>query len=87
MNIEEIKFADAGIFQMVFGDDMNVGLGLRQEGNLDFLFFDHVSGSQRSSATSKAAGYKEKESKREKRRCRSAEHDEDCNGQRQTCKG
>ena len=87
MNIEEIKFADAGIFQMVFGDDMNVGLRLRQEGNLDFLFFDHVSGSQRSSATSEAAGCREKKSKREKRRCRSAEHDEDCNGQRQTCKG
>ena len=39
---------------MVFGDHVNVGIRLREEGDLNFLLFDDVSGTQRSSAASKA---------------------------------
>jgi hypothetical protein len=60
---------------MIFSDHVNVGIRLSQEGDLNFLFFDDVSGSPRSSAAGKPACREEQESEGEKVTCGSAEHD------------
>jgi len=60
---------------MVFGDNMNMRFGLGEEGNLNFLFFDDVSRTQRSSAAGKATRRAEQQSAGEKISCKRARHD------------
>jgi hypothetical protein len=60
---------------VVFSDYVNVGIRLREEGDLNFLFFDDVSGTQRSSAASQAARRAEQQSAGEKSACKRARHD------------
>ena len=88
MNIKGIKFANPGIFQMIFRDDMNMGFRLRQERDLNFLFFDDVAGSQGCGAASEAAGRAKQQSAGQKSTCGGAQHDlKIVTGEKRTCKG
>lgn len=44
--VERVERLDAGIFQMIFGVDMDEGLRLSVEGDSDFLLFDDVAGAE-----------------------------------------
>jgi hypothetical protein len=65
MDVEGIEFASAGISEVIFRDNVYMRLGLRKEGNLNFLFFDYVARSEGSGAPSEAMGGAKEESQRE----------------------
>jgi hypothetical protein len=73
-NIEGVESLNAGIFQMIFGVDVNDRLRQGVEDDAYFLFFDDVAGAEGGVASSQRARCEGETQKWERRRMRGARH-------------
>src|SRR5439155_2569381 len=73
-NIEGIEDLITSIFDTIFGNDVNARLGLRNEGDLHFLFFDDISGTKGGGAGGQPARRTREQHYQSRGTCRGARH-------------